>query len=111
MRSEIADERRDAVEALVRALHHAAAHFVEPANAGECAGLLARPEYLDAPQDAILRAINDRLRLTPGSEPIPYPDFMFQHREAANFPCRSQGAWLYSTTPRWAHSRTSESAE
>src|SRR3546814_9595593 len=33
MRSEIADERRDAVEALVRALHHAAAHFVEPANA------------------------------------------------------------------------------
>ena len=109
MRSEIADERRDAVEALVRALHHAAAHFVEPANAGECAHLLARPEYLDASQDAILRAITDRIRVTPGSEPIHYPDFMFQYREAANFPWRSQAAWLYSQMIRWDSSRYSES--
>ena len=101
MRSEVADDRRDAVEALVRTLHRAAGHFVEPGAAEECADILARPEYLDAPRDAVLRAITDRIRVTPAGEPIHYPDFMFQYREAANFPWRSQAAWLYSQMIRW----------
>ena len=103
MREAVAEERRDAVEALLRALHAAAAHFVEPGTAGESAQILARPEYLDAPHDAVLRAITDRIRLVPGGDPIHYPDFMFQHREAANFPWRSQAAWLYSQMLRWDH--------
>ena len=101
IREAVLDERRDAVEALVRALHAAAAHFVEPGAAEESAEILARPEYLDAPRDAVLRAITDRIRLVPGGEPIHYPDFMFQYREAANFPWRSQAAWLYSQMVRW----------
>lgn len=101
MREAVAEERRDAVEALLRALHAAAAHFVEPDTAEESAQILARPEYLDAPRDAVLRAITDHIRLVPGGEPIHYPDFMFQHREAANFPWRSQAAWLYSQMLRW----------
>lgn len=101
LREAVIDERRDAVEALLRALHAAAAHFVAPDTAEESADILARPEYLDASRDAILRAITDRIRLTPGGEPIHYPDFMFQHREAANFPWRSQAAWLYSQMLRW----------
>ena len=52
MRETVLDERRDAIEALVRALHAAAAHFVEPGAAEESADILARPEYLDAPRDA-----------------------------------------------------------
>jgi len=103
MREAVAEERRDAVEALLRALHAAAAHFVEPGTAEESADILARPEYLDASRDAVLRAITDRVRLVPGGEPIHYPDFMFQHREAANFPWRSQAAWLYSQMLRWDH--------
>ncbi|WP_077147741.1 ABC transporter substrate-binding protein [Sphingopyxis sp. KK2] len=101
MREAVLDERREEVEALVRAVHAAAAHFIEPGAAEESADILARPEYLDAPQDAILRAITDRIRLTPGGDPIHYPDFMFQYREAANFPWRSQAAWLYSQMVRW----------
>ena len=101
MRAAVADERRDAVEALLRALHAAAAHFVEPGTAAESADILARGEYLDAPRDAVLRAITDRIRLVPGGDPIHYPDFMFQYREAANFPWRSQAAWLYSQMLRW----------
>ncbi len=101
LREAVVDERRDAVEALLRALHAAAAHFVEPGTADDSADILARPEYLDASRDAVLRAITDRIRLTPGGEPIHYPDFMFQHREAANFPWRSQAAWLYSQMLRW----------
>lgn len=95
--------RPDALAALLRALHAAAAHFVNPDTAGESAAILARRAYLDAPIDAILRAITDRIRLIPGGEPIHYPDFMFQYREAANFPWRSQAAWLYSQMTRWDH--------
>ncbi|SBV33563.1 Nitrate transporter component, nrtA [uncultured Sphingopyxis sp.] len=101
LREAVAKERRDAVEALVRALHAAAAHFVEPGTAGDSADILARAEYLDAPQDAVLRAITDRIRVVPGGDPVDYPDFMFQYREAANFPWRSQAAWLYSQMLRW----------
>jgi len=101
LREAVVDERRDAVEALLRALHAAAAHFVAPGTAEDSADILSRPEYLNAPRDAVLRAITDRVRLTPGGEPVHYPDFMFQHREAANFPWRSQAAWLYSQMLRW----------
>ena len=101
LRATILDERRGAAEALVRAMHHAAAHFVEPGAAEESADILSRPEYLDAPRDAVLRAITDRIRLAHGGEPVHYPDFMFQYREAANFPWRSQAAWLYSQMVRW----------
>ncbi|ONF95095.1 ABC transporter substrate-binding protein [Sphingomonas jeddahensis] len=101
LRAETATARPEAVAGLIRALHAAAEHFVRPETAVESATLLARREYLDAPVDAILRAITDRIRLVPGGAPIHYPDFMFQHREAANFPWRSQAAWLYSQMVRW----------
>lgn len=101
MRSAVVEERRDAVLRLVRALHAAAAHFVDPANAEANAAILARSEYLDASPDAVLRAITDRLRLAPGGEPVHFPDFMFQYREAANFPWCSQAAWLYAQMTRW----------
>jgi len=101
MRSTVAEERGDATLRLIRALHAAAAHFVAPDTAEQSAAILARPAYLDAPVDAILRAITDRIRVVPGGTPIHYPDFMFQHREAANFPWRSQAAWLYAQMTRW----------
>ncbi|WP_197420593.1 ABC transporter substrate-binding protein, partial [Sphingomonas sp. CCH5-D11] len=101
LRAEVAEARADAVAALTRALHAAAEHFVRPETVADSAALLARPEYLDAPVDAVLRAITDRIRLVPGGTPVHYPDFMFQHREAANFPWRSQAAWLYAQMVRW----------
>lgn len=101
LRADVAEERAEAVQRLIRALRDAAAHFVEPDQAGNCAEILARPCYLDASADAILRAITDRVRLRRGGEPVHYPDFMFQYREAANFPWRSQAAWLYSQMIRW----------
>ncbi len=101
MRSAVVEDRHNAVLRLVRALHSAASHFVDPANAEANATILARADYLDASPDAVLRAITDRLRLTPEGEPVHYPDFMFQYREAANFPWRSQAAWLYAQMTRW----------
>ncbi|MDR6788518.1 NitT/TauT family transport system ATP-binding protein [Sphingomonas sp. BE138] len=101
LRTDTAAARPEALAALLRALHAAAAHFVRPETVQDSAALLARRDYLDAPVDAVLRAITDRIRVTPGSVPVHYPDFMFQHREAANFPWRSQAAWLYAQMVRW----------
>lgn len=101
MRTATLDERGEEVAALLRALHAAAAHFVEPGAAEENAAILARREYCDAPVETVMRAITDRLRLSQGKPAVHFPDFMFQYREAANFPWRSQAAWLYSQMTRW----------
>jgi NitT/TauT family transport system ATP-binding protein len=95
------DERREAVEALIRAMRKAGAHFVDPANWRANAAILAAPRYIDADPELILRAISDRLVLAHGTPPVHYPDFMFQHREAANFPWVSQAEWLYTQMVRW----------
>jgi ABC-type nitrate/sulfonate/bicarbonate transport system substrate-binding protein len=100
-RAPVLEARRPAAEALIRALLKAGAHFVDPANWDENAEILARPHYIGADRDLILGAISDRLVLQQGAEPVHYPDFMFQHREAANFPWVSQAEWLYTQLVRW----------
>ncbi len=101
LRELVLDARRDAVEALIRAMRQAAAHFVDPANWAANARILAQPQYLDGHEALILHAISDRLVLRQGDTPVHYPDFMFQHREAANFPWVSQADWLYTQLVRW----------
>lgn len=101
LREPVLNERRNEVEAMIRALVAAARHFVDPANAELNAGILARPEYLDGSAKLIRRAITDRLLLVRGGEPTYFPDFMFQYREAANFPWVSQAEWLYTQMARW----------
>ncbi len=101
MREPLLEDRRDDVEALIRALIAAARHFVDPENWDDNAAILAGAGYLDGSAELIRRAISDRLLLARGGEPIHYPDFMFQYREAANFPWVSQGEWLYTQMVRW----------
>jgi NitT/TauT family transport system ATP-binding protein len=102
-RAPVLETRRPADEALIRAMRKAAAHFVDPANWEANAAILARPEYIDADPRLILGAISDRLTLVHGAGPVHYPDFMFQPREAANFPWVSQAEWLYTQLVRWDH--------
>ncbi|NML95951.1 CmpA/NrtA family ABC transporter substrate-binding protein [Novosphingobium olei] len=101
MKERLVDERRSDVEAMVRALIRAALHFVDPANWDANAAILARPEYLDGSAELIRRAISDQLMLAKGGAIVPFPDFMFQYREAANFPWVSQAEWLYTQMVRW----------
>ena len=101
MRQDRMDERREDVEALIRAMRRAGRHFVDPANWEANAAILSRPEYVGGPESLILRAISDRPVLVHGGPPVPFPDFMFQYSEAANFPWNSQAAWLYSQMVRW----------
>ena len=101
MRETLLEERRDAIEALIRALRKAGAHFINPENYEANAAILARPEYLDGHAGLIGNAISDRLLLSRTGETTHFPDFMFQYREAANFPWISQAQWLYSQMVRW----------
>ncbi len=101
LRERVLDERREAVEALIRALVRAAAHFINPANHAANAAILARGDYLDGNAELIRRAIADRLLLRRGDDPVHCPDFMFQYREAATFPWVSQAEWLYTQMVRW----------
>jgi len=101
LREQVLDEKREATEALIRALIAAGRHFVDPAHAEANAAILSRAEYLDGSPELIRRAITDRLLLVRGGEPVHFPDFMFQYREAANFPWVSQAEWLYTQMVRW----------
>jgi two-component system, oxyanion-binding sensor len=101
LREPVLEDKREAVVLLIRALCRAGRHFADPANWDANAGILARPEYLDGSAVLIKRAISDRLLLARGGELVHYPDFMFQYREAANFPWVSQAEWLYSQMVRW----------
>jgi NitT/TauT family transport system ATP-binding protein len=101
LREPVLEERRSDVEALIRALVATARHFVDPENWQANAAILARGEYLDGSAELIQRAISDRLLLSLGGALVHYPDFMFQYREAANFPWVSQAEWLYTQMVRW----------
>ncbi|MDD3798954.1 MAG: CmpA/NrtA family ABC transporter substrate-binding protein [Novosphingobium sp.] len=101
VREPVLEARRPEFEALVRALRAAGRHFVDPANWETNAEILARPKYVGGDAKIILRSLSDRLVLKQGGAPVHYSDFMFQHREAANFPWVSQAEWLYSQMVRW----------
>jgi len=90
------EEESDLTHRLLRALYRAGVAFVDPARREEIAAILAGPDYLDGSATLIGHAISDRIVFAQGAAPIDVPDFMFQHREAANFPWVSQAAWLYA---------------
>lgn len=96
LQSKRMDAMPDATERLIRALHRAGQAFVDPERLDEVADILAQSAYLDGSTQFIQRAISDRIVFRRGESPIHIPDFMFQHREAANFPWVSQAAWLYA---------------
>lgn len=103
MRRDHMEDTPDVTHRLLRALYRAGEAFIDPARLEEIAAILARPSYLDGSADLIARAMSNRILLVQGKEPVPVPDFMVQHREAANFPWVSQAAWLYAQMCRAGH--------
>lgn len=97
------EENFELVHRVIRALFRAGAAFVDRDRCEEVSAILARPEYLDASAELIAHAVSDRLQLKADAAPIHIPDFMFQHRQAANFPWVSQAAWLYAQMVRAGH--------
>lgn len=107
-RQEVADARRAAVEALLRALHEAGQLIEQPDMVAEVAAILARGEYLDQPAELIARSLRNRLVMRHGQASEVVADYLVVHKEAANFPWRSQAMWLYSQMIRWGHAPLDE---
>lgn len=70
MRGEFARQHPQQVAALVRSVVRAAQWAGEPENFPELAQLLAEPRYVGAPEPVLLRALEGRLRLARGHEPV-----------------------------------------
>ncbi len=81
---------------LIRALYRAGMAFVDPENLDLISDILSREDYLDGSKAAIRRVVQDDVLFAKDQPAQHVPDFMFQHREAANFPWVSQAAWLYA---------------
>ncbi len=93
----------DCVHRLIRALYRAGMAFIDPERIDQIVDILSRPAYLDGSAEAIRRVVQDRVLFAKGRDPVHIPDFMFQHREAANFPWVSQAAWLYAQMVKAGH--------
>jgi two-component system, oxyanion-binding sensor len=103
MRTERMEAEPDLTHCLIRALYRAGVAFVDPAQLDRICDILAGPAYLDGSAALIRGAVSDRILFARASVPVHIPDFMFQHREAANFPWTSQAAWLYAQMAAAGH--------
>ena len=91
----------DTLQAMLRALLRAAAWADAPHNRAELASVLARPEYVGAPEEIVRLS---RVGAPPyvAGEPGPGSlDYIVYHRYAASFPWRSHAVWFLSQMLRW----------
>jgi nitrate/nitrite transport system substrate-binding protein len=92
--SAVAQERPEAVRALLRALIGAAQWADQAENRRAVANLLVEARYISAPIEVVQAGLIGQVRF--GREPAPRanPDFLVLHRYAANFPWVSQARWF-----------------
>lgn len=93
-RHEWIEENTIAVGALMRAVARAAAWLDTPSNRPLAIEILARSAHLDVPHAALDHALMGRFATQFGAAPMDVPGFLKFHDRAANFPWRSQAAWI-----------------
>ncbi len=86
----------DLTARLMRAVWKAARWLGESGMKTTAAEMLGRPEYLDLEPHIIDRALTGRLTINRRGDMRDCPGFVEFHKGAANFPWRSQGAWIAS---------------
>lgn len=111
MRSDWAEANPDLLGQLLRALDRSAAWCEDPANRSALATMLSADDVIGQPAALIEQALAGRMPLVHGGEVIELPDFLIFHREAANFPWRSQALWIYSQFVRWGLVAPGEAAQ
>jgi ABC-type nitrate/sulfonate/bicarbonate transport system substrate-binding protein len=91
-----AESEPDLAGRLIRAIWRAGRWLGQPANHSIAADLLAAPGRLAVGSEVIERVLTGRLLIAPfGTERL-VPRFIEFHAGAANFPWRSQAAWIGS---------------
>lgn len=100
MRAEYARQNPAQVHALVRSVVRAAEWAGQSANLPELAQLLAEPRYVGAPESVLLGALQGRLRLARGHEPVLRPGF-FRPDAGATVPELAHAHRFHECMLRW----------
>lgn len=100
-RAEWAEENRDRLDALIRALYRAALWCEDPVNHSDLAHMLGASRYIGASANLLQNALGNKLSLSAGLPPVSIPDFYFMAKHHATFPWVSHALWFYSQMLRW----------
>jgi ABC-type nitrate/sulfonate/bicarbonate transport system substrate-binding protein len=111
VREDWAEANPETVDRLLVALDGAARWADQPDNHDELSRILAQDSYIGRPAEVIRRALAGRLIITPKGQEVEAANYLLLHRNAANFPWRSQALWIYSQFVRWGHVAASAEAE
>lgn len=95
-----AEERPATAAALMRACWRAARWIAGEDRQEPVAGVLASPDYVDAPSEIIARSLHGRLVVSPKGEERAAPRFIEFFDGAAGFPWRSQAVWIANRLAR-----------
>jgi ABC-type nitrate/sulfonate/bicarbonate transport system substrate-binding protein len=85
-----AEANPDTLQAVMRALIHAAVWADDPANEAELGAMLAAPAYVDAAAEALARALSKQ-----------NPFGLRFHADGAGYPRKAHARWLLSQMRRW----------
>ena len=102
-----ANEDRQRVVRLVRAIHAAALWCDDPANRDALAAMLSTPDVLAMPAGAIRRSLDRRLPTPAGELPAGH-GFLEFAASAGTVPSISSALFLYGQMIRWGDARFSE---
>lgn len=106
MRADWGRDHPGAVSALIRALYKTGVWAGDASNHDEIASILARPAYLDAPKDIVIRGLSGRFDVGGGVVGI-VTDHFIPSARSANFPFKSHALWYYSQMVRWGEAKHS----
>lgn len=89
-----ADQNPEIAGSLMRAIWSACRWLSLPESRATASDMLGRSDALNIEPEVIERALSGRLLLTRNGPTVESPGFLAFHEGAANFPWRSQAAWL-----------------
>ncbi len=93
-RAEWLDQHPEAAGKLMRAIYKACGWLDQSENHALASEILSRSENLDLPEAAIDRALTGQIVPIKGGAPHKVENFLMFNRGGANFPWRSQAAWI-----------------
>jgi ABC-type nitrate/sulfonate/bicarbonate transport system substrate-binding protein len=96
-----AERHPNTLRATLRSLLRAADWADAPANRGPLAELLARPEYVGAPEQVVRMSLVGSPPMVQGGPVGDSFDYLVFHRYAASFPWRSHAMWFLTQMVRW----------
>jgi nitrate/nitrite transport system substrate-binding protein len=101
VRQSWAEREHDIHIRLIQALLEASEWLDIPTNRITAAQIISDTKYVDVPFDEVVGSLTGKNRQTGGILRQDIPDFNVFHRYAANFPWRSQAAWILDQMQRW----------